>query len=103
MVLGETETLLLPQRCPQRATRDLDFWAERVRLFRGRISFYGGVDTQKLLPFGTADEVEREVLKRINILGSDGGYVVAASNSVQPDVPIENVLALYHTARDYRF
>lgn len=74
-----------------------------IRLFKGRISFYGGMDTQKLLPFGTPDEVEREVLKRIHILGSDGGYIVAASNSVQPDVPIENVLALYRTARDYRY
>ncbi len=71
-------------------------------LFGGRISFYGGVDTQGLLPFGSAREVENEVLRLIRVLGSNGGYVVAASNSVQPDVPIENVLALYRTAREYR-
>jgi uroporphyrinogen decarboxylase len=70
--------------------------------FGGRISFYGGVDTQELLPFGTADQVESEVLRLIDVLGSNGGYVVAASNAVQPDVPIENVLALYRTAREYR-
>ncbi len=71
--------------------------------FGGRISFYGGVDTQELLPFGTAAQVESEVLRLISILGSNGGYVVAASNAVQPDVPIENILALYRTASEYRY
>ena len=71
--------------------------------FGGRLSFYGGVDTQKLLPYGTAREVEEEVLRLIRVLGTNGGYVVAASNAVQPDVPIENILALYLTARDYRY
>ena len=72
------------------------------RLFGGRISFYGGVDTQKLLPYGSAREVEEQVLHLIRVLGASGGYVVAACNAVQPDVPIENILALYGTARDYR-
>jgi len=73
------------------------------RLFQGRISFYGGVNTQTLLPFGTPAEIEREVLKLINVLGQSGGYIVAASNAVQPDVPIENILTLYRTAREYRY
>ena len=73
------------------------------RLFGGRISFYGGVDTQKLLPYGSAREVEEQVLHLIRVLGASGGYVVAACNAVQPDVPIENILALYGTARDYRY
>ena len=71
--------------------------------FGGRISFYGGVDTQKLLPYGTAREVEADVLRLIRVLGSNGGYIVAASNAVQPDVPVENILALYRTAREYRY
>ena len=78
--------------------------AENLRaLFGGRISFYGGVDTQRLLPYGNAREVEDEVLRLIRVLGSNGGYVVAASNAVQPDVPIENILTLYRTAREYRY
>lgn len=71
--------------------------------FGGRLSFYGGIDTQHLLPHGTARQVEAEVLRLIDVLGRDGGYVVAASNAVQPDVPIGNILALYETARDYRY
>ncbi|MFH1731274.1 MAG: uroporphyrinogen decarboxylase family protein [Planctomycetota bacterium] len=78
--------------------------AENLKaLFAGRISFYGGVDTQRLLPYGSAREVEDEVLRLIHVLGSNGGYIVAASNAVQPDVPIENILTLYRTAREYRY
>lgn len=71
--------------------------------FGGRIAFYGGVDTQELLPFGTPEAVEAEVLRLIRVLGSSGGYMAAASNAVQPDVPIENILTLYRTAREYRY
>jgi len=71
--------------------------------FGEKLSFYGGVDTQRLLPYGTAPEVEAEVLHLIRVLGANGGYVVAASNAVQPDVPIENILTLYRTAREYRY
>ena len=71
--------------------------------FGGRISFYGGVDTQELLPFGSPQQIESEVLRLIQILGANGGYVVAASNAVQADVPIDNILTLYRTAREYRY
>ncbi len=74
-----------------------------ARLFGGRISFYGGIDTQELLPFGTPAQIEAEVLHLIEVLGRNGGYMVAASNAVQPDVPIENILTLYRTAREYRY
>lgn len=72
-------------------------------LFGGKISFYGGVDSQYLLPYGTAREVEDKVLHLIHVLGQEGGYIVAASNAVQPDVPIENVLTLYRTAREFQY
>ncbi len=83
-------------------TKGMD--AEDLRaLFGGRISFYAGVDTQGLLTYGIAREVENEVLRLIRVLGSNGGYFVAASNAVQPDVPIENILTLYRTAREFRY
>ena len=71
--------------------------------FGGRIAFYGGVDTQELLPFGSPEAVEADVVRLIRVLGSNGGYIAAASNAVQPDVPIENILALYRTAREFRY
>ena len=73
------------------------------RLFGGRISFYGGIDTQNLLPHGTPEDIEKEVLRYIRTLGAAGGYVVAASNAIQPDVPVENILALFRTARNYTY
>ena len=69
----------------------------------GRLAFYGGIDTQGLLPFGTPTDVEREVLRYITTLGSHGGYIIAASNAIQPDVPVENILTMFRTAREYRY
>lgn len=86
----------------QPKARDMDAELLRDR-FDGRIAFYGGVDTQELMPRGTPEAVAAEVLRLIDVLGRGGGYVVAASNAVQPDVPFENVLALYLTARDFRY
>ena len=73
------------------------------RMFGGRISFYGGIDTQDLLPHGKPEDIEKEVLRYIRTLGADGGYVAAASNAIQPDVPVENILAMFRTARDYTY
>ncbi|HAJ95395.1 MAG TPA: hypothetical protein DCP02_04085 [Actinobacteria bacterium] len=71
--------------------------------FGSRLSFHGGIDEQKILPRGTTKDVEEEVLKLINILGNNGGYIVAPSNAVQPDTPVENVLAMFRTAREYKY
>ena len=69
----------------------------------GRLAYYGGVDTQQLLPYGMPREVEQTVLHLIQVLGEQGGYIAAASNAVQADVPVENILTLYRTAREYRY
>lgn len=73
------------------------------KLSGGRLAYYGGVDTQHLMPYGKPKEVEAKILELIEVLGENGGYVAAASNAVQADVPVENALALYLTARDYRY
>lgn len=71
--------------------------------FGGRLSFYGGLCTQQILPFGTPEDVEKDMIRLIETLGQQGGYIAAASNSIQPDVPIENVLTMFRTAREYTF
>lgn len=69
--------------------------------FGDRISFWGGgVDTQHTLPFGTPDEVRREVSKRIRIFGPGGGFVFNAIHNIQARTPVENVLAMFETVRD---
>jgi len=50
---------------------------------------------------GTREEIVSEVRERIEVMGKDGGYILAPVHTVESDVPIENVLALYEAARKY--
>lgn len=61
--------------------------------FGDHITFYGGISTQRLLPFATPDEVKREMHRIMDILGKDGGYIVAPTHAMPGDIPPENVLA----------
>lgn len=63
--------------------------------FGNRLSFHGGLDMQKLLPKGTPAEVETEARRYCEILGAGGGYILAPAHLFQPDVPPENILAVY--------
>ncbi len=67
--------------------------------FGGRIAFWGGVDTQHLLPHGSAEEVSSGVRRMFDIMGPGGGYVLSAVHNIQPDVPAENILAMFETGR----
>lgn len=70
--------------------------------FGDQVTFWGGgVDTQHTLPFGTPDEVRKQVRERLEIFGKGGGYVFNPIHNVQARVPIENLLAMYDTVRDY--
>ena len=71
--------------------------------FGTRLTFHGGVDEQELLPRGTAAEVKSEVQRLIDILGNDGGYIVCSAHAIQPDTPVENILALYEAVKQYRY
>lgn len=65
-----------------------------------RLCFYGGISTQKTLPFGTCREVKAEVRKRIEQLGRGGGYIIGPAIDIQRDVPLENVLALIEAVQN---
>jgi len=65
-----------------------------------KITLHGTISSQHTLPFGTAQEVCYEVRERIERCGADGGLVIGPNNVVQFDVPLENLLALYETARE---
>ncbi len=71
--------------------------------FGAKLAFWGGgVDTQKTLPFGTPDEIRRQVRERIEIFGRGGGFVFNTVHNVQAGVPAENLVALYETVRQWR-
>jgi hypothetical protein len=70
--------------------------------FGDRLVFWGGgVDTQHTLPFGKVVDVCREVRERLEIFGNGGGFVFNPVHNVQTGVPIENVIAMYETVREY--
>jgi uroporphyrinogen decarboxylase len=70
------------------------------REFGKELSFWGGIDTQHVLPFGSVREVREEVKKRMGDLSGDGGYVLAAVHNIQDEVPAENIAAMFETARE---
>ncbi|MEN8227717.1 MAG: uroporphyrinogen decarboxylase family protein [Bacteroidota bacterium] len=75
---------------------------ERIKKEYGsHITFYGAISTQNTLPYGTEEDVRKEVRERISVLGRSGGYICGADHGIMPDVPLKNVLAMFDEARKY--
>lgn len=71
------------------------------REFGKYITFWGGgIDTQRILPFGTPDEVRQHVRNQCEILGQDGGFVFNTVHNIQANVPIENVIAMLEALKE---
>ena len=70
--------------------KDLVFWG-------------GGIDTQKMLPYGTPAEIRDHVRRNVEIFARDGGYVFAAVHNIQADVPTENVMAMWEAFMECRY
>lgn len=74
--------------------KDMDL--QRIKdEFGSRLTFHGGVDIMRTLPRGKREQVMAEVKERVRVLGRDGGYILCSSHHIQPDTPIENVMAMY--------
>ncbi len=81
--------------------RDMDP-AMLKREYGNQVTFWGGgVDTQKILPFGKPDEVKKQVLDQCEILSPDGGFVFNTVHNIQANVPLENVIAMLDAIREF--
>lgn len=69
--------------------------ADLKKDFGDDICFHGTISIQKTLPFGTPEDVARQVRRRIDTVGVNGGLILAPAHNIQPDTPTENILALY--------
>jgi len=76
------------QKLKKEFGKDIVFWG-------------GGCDTQRVLPFGTVQEVRDEVKRRIDDLASGGGFVFNTVHNIQDGVPPENIMAMFETVWDY--
>ena len=70
--------------------------------FGGRMAFWGGINSQELLPHGQPEDVRQAVRETLDVMRTDGGYVLAAVHNIQDDVPPENVWAMLDEAAHYR-
>jgi len=68
--------------------------------FGGKIAFWGAIDTQHLLPHGSPEDVAAGVRSMFETLGAGGGYVLSSVHNIQPDVPPENILAMFEAGKD---
>jgi uroporphyrinogen-III decarboxylase len=68
--------------------------------FGDRLSFWGTVDEQHTLPFGTPEDVTKEVRERIATVGKGGGLIIGPTHHVQLDTPLENFWAMIRTIRE---
>jgi uroporphyrinogen decarboxylase len=79
---------------PIQPCMDLEFLKKEYGKY---LTFWGGIDTQSILPFGTPEEVKKMARDTIRILGRNGGHIIGPSQDVMEDVPLENVRALVET------
>ena len=76
--------------------------AELKRVFGARLTFWGGgVDTQRVLPFGTPEEIYDDVRRRLAIFKPGGGYVFNAIHNIQARVPAANLIAMFRALKDH--
>jgi hypothetical protein len=67
-----------------------------------QVTFWGGgIDTQKVLPFGAPDEVKKQVLDQCEILSRDGGFVFNTVHNIQANVPLENIMAMLDAIKQF--
>lgn len=69
-----------------------------------KLTFWGGgIDTQHMLPNGTPEEIKAQVKERLNILAPGGGYIFNTIHNIQGNIKVENIVATFDAAKEYRY
>ena len=84
----------------QTRAKNMEAWRLK-RDYGDRLTFYGGVDIQRLLPFGTEEDIRRGVKDLIKSLAPGGGFLFATSHNIEPDTPPKNIVAMFDAAHEF--
>ena len=71
--------------------------------FGERLAFWGGIDTQEVLPYQSAEAVKAETECCIDVFGKQGGYILNSVHNIQFEVPPENIVAMFDTGLNHRY
>jgi len=66
-----------------------------------KLTFHGGISQQQVLSRGTPEQVREEVKKRIREMGQGGGYILAAAQTIVPEIPAANIIEMFRAAKEY--
>jgi uroporphyrinogen decarboxylase len=75
--------------------------ARLKRDFGKELTFWGTIDNQGTMPFGTVEDVINETKLRLKTVAPGGGLILGPSHNVQPQVPVENIMAFYNTVKKF--
>lgn len=70
--------------------------------FHDKVSFCGTIGTQTTMPFGTPEDIKKEVKERLDYVGKQGGLLICPTHILEPEVPVENVIAFIDACKNYR-
>lgn len=84
----------------QTRAKNMEAWRLKQN-YGDKLAFYGGIDVQRLLPFGTIDEIRQGVKDLIKTLGTKGGLLFATSHNIEPDTPPENIIAMFDAVHEF--
>ncbi len=75
--------------------------SELKQRYGKKLCFCGAIDTQRILPYGTPEDVRQEVRRVIEVMGPGGGYMVASVHTIMEEVPPENILAMVDAVEEF--
>jgi len=77
-----------PEKLKKKYGKTLVFWG-------------GGIDTQKMLPFGNPSQIREHTLRNCEIFSKDGGFVFNPVHNIQANVPVENIIAMFEAIKEF--